>query len=108
LEINNHLIKHYLRNVLFITGTAYAGKTTMAKMLSDKYGLILCAENYDCVPDSIITKENYLACMAKVNSREFYDTWADSGFFTLVRKDTKNDTRQETLEILARHFELFR
>jgi len=221
LNINNQLIKHYLKNVLFITGTAYAGKTTLAKMLSDKYGLLLCGENYDCVPDGIITKdkypniyywksivnwqeyinrppeefsrwmmecikeheefeiaylmhisksqrvivdtglsvetlreiadykqvavmlspqsmsvenyfdrddldkvfikeqimkaenpektmENYLACMAKVNSKEFYDEWANSGFFTLLRKDTKNDTRQKTLEILSRHFDLLR
>jgi len=219
LNINNLLIKHYLKNVLFITGTAYAGKTTQAKMLSDKYKLKLCAENYNCVPDGIITKEkypniyywktienwqeyinktpddfskwmmdcikeheefeitylmhisksekvivdtglsvetlqeiadykqvavmlspqsmsvenyfdrddldkvfireqimksenpektleNYLSCMEKVNSKEFYDKWANSGFFTLVRKDTKNDTRQETFENLSRHFGL--
>ena len=222
MDINNLLIKHYLRNVLFITGTAYAGKTTIAKMLSEKYSLILCAENYDCVPGGIITKdrypnihywqtmnamnnwqeyinrppdefskwmmdcikeheefeiaylmhisksqkvvvdtglsvetlreiagyrqvavmlspqsmsvenyfdrddpdkafikeqimkagnpektmENYLACMAKVNSKEFYDYWANSGFFTLVRKDAKNDTRQEAVDTLSRHFGL--
>jgi adenylate kinase family enzyme len=219
LKINNKLIKHYLKNVLFITGTAYAGKTTQAKMLSDKYNLILCAENYDCVPDNIITKEkypniyywktindwqeyinrtpekfskwmmecikeheefeiaylmhiskyqkvivdtglsvetlreiadykqiavmlspqsmsvenyfdredldkifikeqimkaenpeksmkNYLACMAQVNSKEFYDYWYNSGFFILERKDTENDTRKETFEVLSRHFEL--
>jgi len=219
LNINNLLIKHYLKNVLFITGTAYAGKTTQAKMLSDKYKLKLCAENYNCVPDGIITKEkypniyywktienwqeyinrtpddfskwmmdcikeheefeitylmhisksekvivdtglsvetlqeiadynqvavmlspqsmsvenyfdrddldkvfikeqimkaenpektmeNYLSCMEKVNSKEFYDKWANSGFFTLVRKDTKSDTRQETFENLSRHFGL--
>ena len=59
MNINNRLIKHYLKNVLFITGTACAGKSTMAKMLSDTYGLILCGENYDCIPDGMITKEKY-------------------------------------------------
>ncbi len=33
-------------NVYFITGTAYAGKSTMIKMLAEKYGGILCEENY--------------------------------------------------------------
>lgn len=219
MEFNNLTIKYYLKNVLFINGTAYAGKSTMAKMLADKYELIHCGENYDCVPDGIITSEhypnlcyfqtmkdwqefvnrtpeeydnwilsssreliefeitylmhisksqkvivdtnipldilrevadynqvaimlspqsmsvehffdrddsdkaflkeqiakadnlkktmaNFLACMAKVNSRERYDEWANSGFFTVVRNDTTTDTRFEVVEILARHFGL--
>jgi len=217
--INNLLIKYYLKNVLFVNGTAYAGKSTMVKMLADKYGLIHCGENYACVPDGIITPKqypnmcytktmknwqefinrtpeeynnwilecsreyeefeityllhisksqrvivdtnisletlcdiadynqiaimlspqfmsvehffdredpdkmfikeqimksenpekvmkNYLACLAKINSKENYDKWANSGLFTVVRKDVINDTRSETLEILARHFGL--
>ena len=30
----------------FITGTAYAGKSTMVKLLAEKYGGIFCGENY--------------------------------------------------------------
>ena len=30
----------------FITGTAYAGKSTMVRMLAEKYGGIFCGENY--------------------------------------------------------------
>ena len=59
MVINNLLIKHYLKNVLFITGTACAGKTTIIKMLAEKYGLILRGENYDCIPSGIIDKEKY-------------------------------------------------
>ncbi|MDY5982709.1 MAG: hypothetical protein SPJ17_03365 [Anaeroplasma sp.] len=33
-------------NAYFIIGTAYAGKSTMAKLLADKYNGILCEENY--------------------------------------------------------------
>lgn len=33
-------------NVYFIIGTAYAGKSTMIKKLSEKYNGILCEENY--------------------------------------------------------------
>ena len=35
-----------LNNVYFINGTAYAGKSTMVKLLAEKYGGILCGENY--------------------------------------------------------------
>jgi len=219
MNINENILKYYLKNVLFINGTAYAGKSTMVKMLADKYELIHCGENYNCVPDNIITPdkypnmcytktmkswqefinrtpeeynnwiyecskeyeefeiiylihisksqkvivdtnisletlrkiacynqiaimlcppsmsvehffdrddydkkfireqimkadnpektmENYLAGIKKINSQENYDRWANSGLFTIVRKDTINDTRLETLEILAKHFGL--
>ena len=33
-------------NVYFINGTAYAGKSTMVKLLAQKYGGIACEENY--------------------------------------------------------------
>jgi len=33
-------------NAYFITGTAYAGKSTMIKRLAEKHGGILCEENY--------------------------------------------------------------
>ena len=33
-------------NVYFITGTAYAGKSTMVKLLAEKHDGILCEENY--------------------------------------------------------------
>jgi len=44
---------------MFINGTAYAGKSTMVKMLADKYGLICCGENYGCIPEGIVTPETY-------------------------------------------------
>ena len=37
MNIESNILKYYLRNVYFITGTAYAGKSTMVKMLSEKY-----------------------------------------------------------------------
>ena len=46
MNIENNIIRHYLRNAYFITGTAYAGKSTMVKMLAEKYDMIFCGENY--------------------------------------------------------------
>lgn len=39
-------IKEKLKNVFFIIGTAYAGKSTMVKMLSEHFDGIMCKENY--------------------------------------------------------------
>lgn len=46
MKIENNIIKHYLKNVYFITGTAYAGKSTTVRMLADRYDMIFCGENY--------------------------------------------------------------
>lgn len=46
MNIANNILRHYLQNVYFINGTAYAGKSTMCKLLAEKYGLFLCGENY--------------------------------------------------------------
>ncbi|HEX3075297.1 MAG TPA: hypothetical protein VHQ24_00360 [Lachnospiraceae bacterium] len=220
MKIDNCILKHYLRNVMFITGTAYAGKSTMVAMLAEKYGLVHCGENYHsrvadvikvperqpnlcyfqtmkdwqefvnrtpeeyerwiqgCAkeaaefeiaelihisqnqkvivdtniplellheiadyhqvavmlspqemsvekffdrddPEKVFIKEqimqskspketmeNYKACLAKVNSKEAYDQYARSGFFTLVRTDADKDTKADVLRMLSNHFRL--
>ena len=45
-------------NVYFINGTAYAGKSTMVKLLAEKYDGIACEENYqDRLLESLDDKE---------------------------------------------------
>ncbi len=218
--IENNIIKYYLRNVYFLNGTAYAGKSTTAKMLAEQYDMVLCGENYHSEVSDIVAKpsiqpnlcymgqltdwrdfvrrspeeyerwidggaeeavgfevahlialggekkvivdtnisidllkeisdyshvaimlspqsmsverffdrndpdkqfilsqinrcenpdevmENYRECLARINSRERYDEFANSGFFTVVREQTEVDTRQEVCDKIARHFGL--
>ncbi|MBQ5812605.1 MAG: hypothetical protein IIW34_00460 [Clostridia bacterium] len=220
MKIENNILKHYLKNAYFITGTAYAGKSTMVKMLADRYDMIFCGENYhsavsniiaskeaqpniawlngltdwkefvtrspeeyerwiygvareaagfevaqlialsggkrvivdtnipldilkeiadydhvavmlspqsmsverffdrsdpekqfilsviDSCEDSEAVMENYRRGLALINSREHYDEYADSGFFTVVRSDDGKDTREEVCLTIARHFGL--
>ena len=218
--IENNILKHYLKNVYFITGTAYAGKSTTVKMLSERYDMVFCGENYHiavsdivatpelqpdlcyrrtltdwkgfvtrspaeyerwiynsgkegagfeiaelislskdkkvivdtCIPldvlkeisdynhvavmlspqsmsverffdrsdpdkqfllsvidsceDSESVMENYRRGLALINSKEHYDEYANSGFFTVVREDNGLDTREEICDKIARHFGL--
>lgn len=220
MKIENNIIKHYLKNVYFITGTAYAGKSTTVKMLAGRFGMILCGENYhskvsdvvatpDVQPDICFLKrltdwkefatrspeeyerwmygtakeaaefevaelisisrdrkvivdtnipigilkgisdydhvavmlspqsmsverffdrndpekqfilsviescedseavmENYKRGLALINSREHYNEYADSGFFTVVREDDGRDTREAVCDMIAKHFGL--
>lgn len=54
MNIETNILKHYLRNVYFITGTAYAGKSTMVKMLAEKYDMVFCGENYFCAVTDVV------------------------------------------------------
>ena len=220
MQIENNILKHYLKNVYFITGTAYAGKSTTVKMLSERYDMVFCGENYHiavsdivatpdlqpdlcyrrtltdwknfvtrspaeyerwiynsgkegagfeiaelislskdkkvivdtCIPldmlkeisdynhvavmlspqsmsverffdrsdpdkqfllsvidsceDSEAVMGNYRRGLALINSKEHYDEYANSGFFTVVREDNGLDTREEVCDIIAKHFGL--
>ena len=220
MKIENNILKHYLKNVYFITGTAYAGKSTTVKMLAERYDMICCGENYHmavseivatpethpdlcynrsltdwkefvtrtpeeyerwlyavgreaaefevteliaisqdkkvivdtCIPidilkeitdydhvavmlspqsmsverffdrsdpekqfllnvidscdDPVAVTENYRQGLARINSKEHYDEYANSGFFTVVREDNGLDTREQVCDMIAKHFGL--
>ena len=60
MKIENNILKRYLKNVYFITGTAYAGKSTTVKLLAEKYDMICCGENYHmAVSESVATAETH-------------------------------------------------
>ncbi len=47
---------------------------------------------------------NYRKCLEKINSKEVYKRYADSGFYTIIRDD--NSTVENTLQKLITHFRL--
>lgn len=98
MQITDNVLRYYLRNCYFINGTAYAGKSTMCAMLAQRFDMIHCGENY--------AMDNFRACIARINSPENYQAWLNSGFYTLIREDDVQDTREETLQKLAKHFRL--
>ena len=218
MYIEHNILKYYLRNVYFITGTAYAGKSTTVRMLADRYDMVFCGENYfsavtdkvaqpnlqpdlcymrslkdwkdfvtrspeeyerwmfntgreaagfevaelislsrnrkviadTSIPIDILKEisdydhvavmlspqsmsverffdrsdpdkqfllqviescenpeavmENYRQGLARINSREHYEAYANSGFFTVIRADDGKDTREAVCDIIAKHF----
>lgn len=220
MKIDDHILKHYLKNCYFINGTAYAGKSTMCRLLSEKYGMLLMEENYETnrflsvarpdrqkdftyflrmkgfeeyvmrppeeferwmisvskevsefeiahlvsvskdrkvivdtnlspetlkrissynraaimlaeesmsvqkffdrmdpeknmilrtirnMPNAEEAYRNFRACIARVNSRYHYDALANAGLFTILRKESDGDTRDQVLSKLSKHFRL--
>lgn len=50
--------------------------------------------------------ENYKNCIARVNSKEHYNEYVNSGFFIIHRTDPLVDTKAEVLGKLETHFKL--
>lgn len=84
--MNYEEIKCKLKNVYFINGTAYAGKSTIVKMIADRLGLYFCGENYNLnrVLAKVEPKEFPNLCYFKTmkgwgefvsRTPEEYDTW---------------------------------
>ena len=83
--IQNNILRSMLRNVYFLNGTAYAGKSTMVRLLAEKYDGICCGENYHDVLMEHIDPVNqpYLCYFQTMSgwqefvtrSPEEYDAW---------------------------------
>ncbi|MBR5502146.1 MAG: hypothetical protein IKV55_03850 [Oscillospiraceae bacterium] len=54
MKIENNILKHYLQNVYFITGTSCAGKSTAVKLLAERYGMLCCGENYHMAVSELV------------------------------------------------------
>lgn len=88
-------------NVYFINGTAYAGKSTMVKMLAEKYNGIACEENYH---DALISHLDSYEFAGLTYTRDLKD-WRDfirrtpDEYEAWIKKTTKECTILE-LQIL--------
>ena len=68
MKIENNILKHYLKNVYFITGTSYAGKSTTVKMLADRYGMIFCGENYHSKVSDVVADPDHQPDISYLNT----------------------------------------
>ena len=70
----------------------------------DKLFLLNVIESCDD-PEAVM--ENYRRGLALINSKEHYDEYANSGFFTVIREENEKDTREKVCDIIAKHFGLY-
>ncbi len=57
-------------------------------------------------PEAVM--ENYRRGLALINSQKHYDEFVDSGFFTIIREDNGEDTKEEVCDSIAKHFGLYK
>lgn len=99
MNIANNILKHNLKNVYFLSGTACGGKTTMAKELSEKYGFIHYGDNYhtdDFLTFDSLCNEVYQPACARQSKRNF--DW--DGWFNRSVEEADKTARETYLEYL--------
>ena len=104
MKIENNILRHYLRNVYFITGTAYAGKSTTAKMLAERYDMILCGENYhndvtDIVADPAIQPD--LCYISQMNSWQDFVNRTPEEYARWIRGCSREVAGFEVAELIS-------
>ena len=66
-------LKDLFKNVYFIIGNAYAGKSTMIKLLAKKYDGILCEENYHNVFVDKLDKNSFPGLTYTRDLKDFHE-----------------------------------
>lgn len=102
MTIPKEILKEKFKNIYFINGLAYAGKSTMVHLLAEKHGGIECGENYhDALLDGLDKEEFPGLCYTRDlqdwrhfirRSPEEYFNWT---------KTTSKECEKLELEILA-------
>ena len=85
ITIESNIIRYLLKDAYFINGTAYAGKSTMVRLLAQKHGGIECGENYhdrimDAIDPAVQPHLGYFQTMSSwqefvTRTPEDYDAW---------------------------------
>lgn len=102
ISLKSNLLKSIFQRVYFINGTAYAGKSTMVRLLAEKHDGICCGENYHDALMFAIDAENqpnlsYINTMKDwqefVNrTPEEYDRW--------ITESAKEATELEIIRLI--------
>ena len=98
-----HAISDYSRVAVMLSPCSMSVERFFDRSDEEKQFLF---QQIQAAADPEATMANFRACIARINSPENYAEYANSGFFTLVREDTEQDTREETLAALMQHFGL--
>jgi hypothetical protein len=106
MNISNNILKYYLRNVFFINGQSCAGKSTMVKMLAERYDMIACGENYhlEVFPEPLWSRFEQPA-MCFLPGKIGWETWLNmtpEEHYRWIQAGTREATEIEVLECIHR------
>lgn len=103
VQFSDNIIKHYLENVYFINGHSCAGKSTMVKMLAERYDMIHCGENYhDVFPREKLSrwKQPALCYFDTMSGWEEWLNMTPKEHYDWIQGVAKECTEIEILELI--------
>jgi len=101
MNIANNILKHSLQNVYFLAGTPLAGKTTMAKILTEKHGFAYFSE--DWYTDSFklfqsLCTEKYQPYSSRKNETTDWEAHFGKTFDEFMKDDSGSKGNDEYIE----------
>ncbi len=91
MNLPDNIIRHFLRNVYFISGSACGGKSTISEYLSKKYGIALYNLDEQFSKHKEISDPFYQPAMNKE-----YKTWEE--YFSRPPKEYSNSLKKSIRE----------
>lgn len=92
MNISDNIIKEQLKNVYFLCGGAYGGKTTMAKLIEEKYGFYRYRQGDHYCEHETIAKPEYQPALCLDRSKDWH------GFFSQEPRKYADWMQQELRE----------
>lgn len=92
MKISDNIMKEQLKNVYFLCGGAYGGKTTMAKLIEEKYGFFRYRQGDHYDEYEAVARPEYQPALCVDRSRDWH------GFFAQEPRKYYNWMQQELRE----------
>lgn len=73
MNISDNILKEQLKNVYFLSGGGYGGKTTMAKLIEKKYGFVRYREGDHSDAYTAIARPEFQPALSADRSRDWHD-----------------------------------
>ena len=102
MDLPNNIIKHYLKNVYFVSGCACGGKSTISKYLSRKHKIVLYNWDERFPKHKEISDPNYQPYMNKeFSSWEEYFGRPPREYSESIRKSILEQVEIATIELIS-------
>lgn len=106
MNFKNNIIKHNLKNVIFVSGTACGGKTTMARLIAEKYNYYLydldkMYETHRKIADEI--NQPQMCCHLKDFHKQYTRSPQEMALWNMSSLEEQTEMALIDLMTLSRH-----
>lgn len=102
MNISNNILKENLKNVYFLCGGAYGGKTTMSKIIENKYGFLRYRQGNHSDEYASIANKQYQPTLSFDRSKDWYGYFSQpvESYYRYFKDCLKEEAEFAIVELL--------